>query len=232
MSQTQAERDREAWYGRALSLDPRDQNHLMKPPMAKAAEITARYWTPGHVLDQGPSPHCVGYSGYQFLATGPVRNRRMQDAPWLYEEAQKVDEWPGEDYPGTSVRALFAVLKREGYVTGYEWAFKLEPAVAHVLTKGPVVLGTNWYEGMDDADADGFLHPTGELYGGHAYLVIGANRKRRCPDKSLGAFRIVNSWGADWGQRGRAWISFTDAARLIADEWGEACTATEIKRKP
>lgn len=221
----------EAWYGRSPSLDDRDQQHLIKQvPIPRA--VTEKYWTPGPVLDQGPTPQCVGYAGTQFLYTGPVRNKGNLLAPSaLYLEAQKNDEWDGEDYEGTSVRGLFKALQQAGYVTAYEWAFQLEPAVAYVLTTGPLVLGTNWYAGMDEPDRYGFLSASGELMGGHCYLAIGVNRKKACPDKSKGAFRIVNSWGKDWGQVGRAWLSFKDAGRLIADEWGEACTATEILKK-
>jgi hypothetical protein len=42
-------------------------------------------------------------------------NRKRYDAGWLYHEAQRIDEWPGEDYDGTSVRAGMDVLRTEGH---------------------------------------------------------------------------------------------------------------------
>ena len=42
-------------------------------------------------------------------------NRKLYDGFWLYHEAQKVDEWPGEDYDGTSVRAGLDILRKRGH---------------------------------------------------------------------------------------------------------------------
>jgi hypothetical protein len=42
-------------------------------------------------------------------------NRRRYDARWLYHEAQKIDEWPGEAYEGTSVRAGMDILRTVGH---------------------------------------------------------------------------------------------------------------------
>mgnify|MGYP006891290300 CR=1 FL=1 len=66
------------------------------------------------------------------------------DTTFLYNEAQKIDQWPGEDYDGTSVRAGAAVLKSKGYISGYNWAWDVETVVNALLTLGPVVVGTWW----------------------------------------------------------------------------------------
>jgi hypothetical protein len=147
----------------------------------------------------------------------------------LYRECQLVDEWPGEDYDGTSVRALFKVLQRVGIVSEYRWAFECEAVIDHVLMHGPVVMGTSWHNDMFDPDRWGYIQPTGEIMGGHAWLIIGAARDRKNPDGSKGAVRMVNSWGPNWGrQQGRAWITFEHLDHLIKD-YGEACTATELR---
>jgi hypothetical protein len=62
--------------------------------------------------DQGREGACVGFS-ISRMATW--YNRRRYDARWLYKEAQEVDEWPGEDYEGTSVRAGLNVLRQHGH---------------------------------------------------------------------------------------------------------------------
>lgn len=144
--------------------------------------------------------------------------------------AKKIDEWDGEDYEGTSVRALFKVLKAKEYIEAYEWAFTHELVLRQVLTTGPVVMGTNWYHGMHTPDFKNYIWPTGELVGGHAWLLIGAYRNKKNPDGTVGAFRMINSWARDWGQKGRAWLTFKTLNQLIKQD-GEACVAVEKKHQ-
>ena len=68
---------------------------------------------PPFILDQGPEGACTGF------ALAAVINKFKQDrlgpqprlargdgasARMLYEMARRYDEWPGEDYPGSSIR--------------------------------------------------------------------------------------------------------------------------------
>lgn len=216
--------------GRVHLPDRNDYRYLISPSRNKASDIRSKYHHTDLVLDQGESSMCGGAAGEGWLSAGPVRNLTGPDYKTLYHEAQLVDEWPGTepDYFGTSVRAIFKVLKARGFVSEYRWAFTLDDALAHILLHGPMVFGTTWYEGMMEADKSGFVTIKGEPVGGHAYLVNGANRDKKCPDGTVGAFRCVQSWGKGWGQQGRFWLSFKDATALILD-YGEAATATEIK---
>jgi hypothetical protein len=142
----------------------------------------------------------------------------------IYHEAQKVDEWAGEDYDGTSVRAGAKVLQAQGFIGEYRWAYDLDTLVETVLELGPVVMGTNWYEGMDEPDRRGYIHPSGRMRGGHAWLIRGVNRRERY-------FGMKQSWGTAWGNRGQARISF-DAVDLLLMEYGEACLASEVRKMP
>lgn len=223
----------QARFGRRFAPDARDKQFQI-PRTTVPAGVTQRTWFTRDVFDQGYSSECVAYAGVGWLVAGPVRN--IKEPPGfreLYLDCQRNDEWPGEEptYEGTSVRSLMRVLRRRGYMSEYRWAWSLEPIVNHVLATSPTVWGTNWYSGMMEIDADGFLSAKGELVGGHAYLVIGANRSKACPDGSKGAIRIINSWSRNWGDKGRAWLSFNDAAKLLAED-GEAATATEVTRQP
>jgi C1A family cysteine protease len=205
--------------GRRYAPDPRDKHYLISPP--QGAAITRRMWHPSPVLDQGGTSECVGHAARSYLDAGPIVNRRIgPDEHWIYRAAQKVDEWPGEDYDGTSVRAAFKVLKSLELVSAYRWAATVEDVVNHVLTTGPVVMGTLWTMDMFTPDRHGFIVPTGEDVGGHAWLIIGADRNK--------GFRMVNSWGRGWGDNGRAWVRFGDLERLLHED-GEAAVAVEIK---
>jgi hypothetical protein len=65
--------------------------------------------------DQGSEGACVGFGCSRMMS---LFNRKRYDAPWLYHEAQLVDEWeetPPEE--GTSVRAGLDILRTRGHRT-------------------------------------------------------------------------------------------------------------------
>jgi hypothetical protein len=214
--------------GRLISFDPQDQNFLMSA--AAPLEVTrssAFWWTP-KAFDQGDSFECTSYSVEMLLMADPVRNPLYLTFNKLYKLNQMNDEWPGESYQGSSVRAAMKVLQAAGLISEYVWAFDADTVRRWVLMKGPVVLGTNWYKGMNVPDRrTGFVRPTGRPVGGHAYCIRGADDNIKCPDGSKGALRIINSWGTSWGDKGRAWLSYKDADGLIKNH-GEAVTPVEM----
>ena len=214
--------------GRLESPDARDQNFLMAAPPSTR---TARFWWGYRLhLDQGNTPQCVAYSWSHFLVDSPDPHPAvLVDPAVLYHEAQTLDEWPGEDYEGTSVRAgAKALVARSLIYTGYTWAFDLNTIIQNVLEVGPVVFGTNWYYSMFTPGSDNYIRindavtgPDGDpVAGGHAYKVDGVNVPKRF-------FRMKQSWALPWGHHGFARISFDDAQRLIEAEQGEACMAVE-----
>lgn len=216
-----------AGLGRLQVKDERDANYLL-PRLPKAATRNYQYWTARPALDQLDTPQCVGFSTYQWLTAFPVKNVPPFSPTDLYHLAQQNDEWPGEDYDGSSVRGAFKALKDKGYVSEYRWAPDVETVVDHLLMKGPVVVGTEWTYGMFMPDDHGCIDDIdGQVVGGHAYLLIGANRLK--PTRNgKGAVRVLNSWGTGWADRGRAWLSFS-ALDVLLKKDGEACTATEVR---
>lgn len=215
--------------GRRPAPDPRDQGYqlrtLLAAPLAEAPAKLFRYWNQmGWWGDQGPTSQCVAFAWAHYLEDGPVTQPGKGPilAPAsIYAEAQKVDEWPGEGYDGTSVRAGAKVLQKVGFVSTYAWAWDLNTVIDSVLAAGPVVMGTNWYRSMFDPDPEGIVEISGPLAGGHAWVINGANR-------TAGLVRCKNSWSRSWGKKGNFYLSFESLARLIAED-GEACMAVEVK---
>lgn len=212
--------------GRRRVADSRDENFLIKSILPNVPKsIKARYWNDsGWWGNQGFTSQCVGYSLAHYVEDGPIT--RQGKAPiitpeYIYNEARKVDEWEGEDYEGTSVRAGCKILLREKLISSFRWAWDLQTMIDAVLMTGPVVVGTTWYEEMFYPNSDGLIKVGGDVAGGHAWIVNGVNIETR-------TFRMKNSWGRDWGNKGRATISFEDMDFLIKD-YGEIALMTEIK---
>jgi len=201
--------------GRYSFEDERDYDYILRPTLT---DRKVRKWRRGPMTDQGTVPSCVGHGWYHLLTSTPVRQEPIA-ANVLYYVAQHFDEWDGEAYDGTSVRAGAKVLKFTKCIKSYGWAFNLATAIPHLLEKGPLVAGFDWYEGMFAPDQRNIIKTTGRIAGGHCVLIYGVNLR-------TGFFYIQNSWGKDWGYKGTARISFEDVEKLLK-HGGECCTALE-----
>lgn len=213
--------------GRLYSPDDRDLGFRALSLPRKTSLRNHRYWYGnGWWGDQGSTSQCVAYSWLHWLEDGPITQPStpppILDPAILYTEAQRVDEWPGENYDGTSVRAAAKILQSKGFISSYHWAFTLPEVIEVLLSTGPMVVGTNWYSGMDTIGADNYIRISGGIVGGHAYVLNGVNKGRE-------HFRMKNSWGREWGDNGYALLSFSDMDRLLSEE-GEACIALEVKK--
>ena len=215
--------------GRLYAPDKRDSGYSVRLALAAPPIVTTRFWRVGRpILDQNGYPHCVAYAWKHWLIASPLRQGHRLVERDVYNAAQLIDEWPGENYEGTSVRAGAKILQDKGYIGNYLWASSIEDIKQWLLTTGPVVIGTNWYAGMSQpylskrGESYGYwLKPEGALQGGHAYILNGYSLIRR-------AFRGLNSWGLAWAEEGKFWIAEEHLEQLIREQ-GEACTATERK---
>lgn len=208
---------------------PEDQRDALFP-MSLNARLsgplpTSRYWYPGMTpLDQDGVGACVGFTGANWLQNSPARSSVVNKTGFdLYAECKKIDGIPNTE--GTYARVLLKVLQAQGYVARYLWAQDGLDLKSWVLGVGPVMVGTPWTDDMFDPDADGFVHPTGNIAGGHEYLVRGYSRP-------LDAYRCRNSWSNQWGigegsrwagNGGEFWIKRVDLDDLVfGHNWGDA----------
>lgn len=221
--------------GRIHVPDPRDAAYPVEALLATLApeekQRTSRYWgANGWWGDQGQKPECVAYAWCHWLEDGPIGHpgpAPCVDPDALYQRAKQLDGSGGAG-DGTSVRAAAKALVERGFVGAYHWATTVDSLAAAVLALGPVVVGTNWYEGMFTPDASGQVHINGALAGGHAWVIDGIDTGAQVFRERL--FRAKNSWGREWGKKGFFYVDFDTMTRLLAES-GEACLATELRPK-
>lgn len=196
--------------------------------------LVSKTWDLDVQLDQGSEGACVGFGFSQEAAAAPEKVFGVTNSyahNW-YCKAQLRDPWPGGActgnnepyYEGTSTLAGAKVGVDLGNYTSYLWADNEEDIARTVGNYGPVVMGVNWYEGMMNTDAKGFIWPAGEVVGGHCVVVIGFNLEE-------GYYIIQNSWGPDWGMNGRCYLHRENMARLL-DEDGDVCVLTRVHIDP
>lgn len=206
--------------GRRYEADPRNALYPIRTMLQRIAYLEPRthLWSTLKTLDQGQEGSCVGHGFAHEMLTDPFSNREIDssDAWEIYRLAQRLDEYPGENYSGTSVLAGVKALQ-ELYrgMESYRWAVNLSDVVATLGYFGPVVIGVNWYDGMYETDKDSYIHVKGNISGGHCCLLRGVDVEKR-------VFILQNSWGTSWGSGGSALISWDDFDRLLKEQ-GEAC---------
>lgn len=220
----------------APHFDERSRNYPIREVIREASPRRRnKLWRVGPVTDQGSEGACVGHGWTTEALATPVAvdlNRISADVPripnsfaqYIYESAKKVDYWPGEDYSGTSVLGGAKAMQSVGLLKEYRWAFSIQDVIDSILTKSPVVLGMNWYEGMYEAP-NGVLSVSGPLVGGHCLTAVGYSVEY----KGLGGEDTIilrNSWGPSWGKNGLAEIKVSELEALLMDN-GEACVPTK-----
>ena len=112
---------------------------------------------------------CVGFAWSRVMS---LLNRHRYDAAWLYDTARQQDEWPGDENPGTSVRAAGDVLATVGHRRVRGTRSEL-PQVEEGISV------YRWATSVDDIHA-----------------VLGDSEADR-----LGAIPLLNSWGAKYPRR-------------------------------
>jgi hypothetical protein len=75
----------------------------------------------------------------------------------------------------------------------------------------PIVIGAQVDEGFHRSGANQiWRQQVGQTLGGHAMLVVGY-------DDARNAFRVINSWGRQWGDGGYGWIDYGYFGRVVRE---------------
>jgi hypothetical protein len=175
-------------------------------------------WHSDRVLNQGTTPHCVGFAWAGWGISDPVEDKWTDCMGHsIYRECKVLDGDPGAEN-GSTVRSGAKVMVRRKRVGTYFFAQSVDEALDYLARYGTVVFGSVWTEAMfNPSHFTHVIRPTGKVVGGHAWLAIGVDSR---------FVTIRNSWGTDWGRGGEARITITDL-KAIFKQGGEACAATE-----
>jgi hypothetical protein len=177
---------RHAWWVKPTGTIRGGHAICIKPPRLTDNDL---WW---HFYDQGEEGACVGYATSRMMT---LLNRVRYNGQALYETAKRIDEWDGEDYDGTSVRAGMDVARLYGM-------YRIRAGI----TEGPLAAdGINENRWATSVEQIAFcLDP--ETSGARIF--------------DAGYVTLVNSWGTSYSHLTR--LSLEDLNRLIFQEDGEA----------
>lgn len=172
------------------------------------------------ILTQGDIGSCTANAALGCLGTDPFYDTIPADNPFrptdndvldeslavaFYTKETSVDRFPGT-YPaqdtGSDGDAAGTVAKSLGLISDYRTTSSLASVLA-ALARVPVICGVTWYSSFDTPDESGQVKiaPGATGRGGHEFVLDELDVER----KLIGA---SNSWGPDWGQAGRFYISW------------------------
>ena len=163
----------------------------LRPPRLKDA---VGWWRFYH---QGEEGACVGFAVARMMS---LLNRYRYDGFAVYHAAQEIDEWPGNSYSGTSVRAGLDVAREQGMPVAR--AGKTGP-----FKPGHGIAENRWCRTIEDVVWA--LSPHDE---GRSLLT-------------LGYVPATNSWGEDYPRE--YFIPLDVLDRLLFRERGDASLVTD-----
>lgn len=146
---------------------------------------------------------------------------------WPYKEEKYDEEPPAFCY--AFARSYSAIRYYRLDPPGRSAAELLQRIKANIAAGLPSLFGLSVYESIHQSRYDGKIpFPSGmeERIGGHAVVAVGFDDKfkiknaARGSDETVGALKIRNSWGTDWGEDGYGWLPYDYVlSGLTADWW-------------
>ena len=87
---------------------------------------------------------------------------------------------------------------------------------AALANKQPIVIGIEVYDSFSRLSGSDSVYNTlsGEHQGGHAITVVGYDDNR-----FGGAFKVINSWGVSWGDKGFFWLPYTMVSKVVVQSY-------------
>jgi hypothetical protein len=105
-------------------------------PTPPAPTGSKRWADSDPTLDQGQTPHCIGFGGSQWVNTDPVDDHYTNaDGDKVYYECKVLDGEPGVEN-GSSVHTLVKALVKRGLVGTYAFASSTATITSWIQAKG------------------------------------------------------------------------------------------------
>lgn len=229
------------------TVDFRDKMYvptLVEVPTHIELDEYRRWGVP--ILDQGLEGACTGF-GLAAVAHYLLRRRQVDpdvteiSPRMFYEMAKRYDEWPGEDYDGSSARGAMKGWHKHGVCSNDLWPYDVNrpdqnltnqraddavdrPLGAYFRVNHKDIVA------MHSAMAEvGILYATALVHEGWSNVrddgtipndekILGGHAFAIVAYNQQG-FWIQNSWGDDWGFEGFAHLSYDDWLQHGKDIW-------------
>ena len=251
------------------TIDFRDKPYvptLIEVPIRRTVEDylqSFRNYPPelkGPVLDQGQEGACTGFGlaavgNYLLWSRQIVRDSGRVSPRMFYEMARRYDEWPGENYSGSSARGAMKGWHKHGVCAETEWPYKVSKAgtltQARATDAARRPLGAYFrvnhenLVSMHSALAEaGILYATSKVHEGWGQVKADGKIPYDPKLKLVGghAFAIVgyeqdgfwiqNSWNTSWGRQGFGQISYDDWIANGTDVWVARLGAPVVLKQP
>lgn len=209
------------------SLDFRDR--IYRPQLDPLAERLLPEEQCIVLRDQGAEGTCGGFGLAAVIDY--LNRRRGVERPvstrMLYEMAKRHDQWPGEDYAGTSARGAMKGWHKNGVCPESAWRYRVDRPGYLTAARSRAALRTPlgaYYRVLPARpDLHCALAETGAVYA-TAATHVGWHRRR------LRAGRIPFEPG--WVERGGhafAILGYTDEGFVIQNSWGEGWGALRLE---
>jgi pimeloyl-ACP methyl ester carboxylesterase len=197
------------------------------------------------ILDQGSEGACTGFglaaTIHLLLERGGQPKTRVSTR-MLYEMARRHDEWPGEDYEGSSLRGALRGWNSMGVCTEKAWPYDPEKTDAELtivrakeakkITLGAyfrlrphlpdyhaalcqaevIYVSADVHEGWSNPGRNGVIKYTRDT-------VVDGGHAFAIVGYNDAGFWVQNSWGTDWGRRGLALWTYEDWLDNVVDAW-------------
>lgn len=215
------------------------RDRMYEPALVQLASEIRPDVRPEDILDQGFEGACTGFAlaaVINHLSRRAERESGGVSSRMLYEMAKRNDEWPGEDYDGSSLRGVIRGWKNNGVCSEKMWRYRkqvgrltiarakdarsnavgayyrIRPVISDVHAAlnevGIIAVSAQVHRGWDEPKRVIRFYKKND--GGHAFAIVGYNER---------GFWVQNSWGVEWAQNGLALWTYEDWVRNVMDAW-------------